>query len=190
MLPMWESADPKVILWFLTEEWHVSFNSVCELKDFWEEPDSKWPVQNSKNILQCVTIAIDLSWKLGRIFQFLNCYFHVMTVHYTHCLCRANSYTSLICQPDMRKVWIVKGMDSLLPKGLLGWKNLVPFLEENAHQLNLYPRFSIKQVFQNVVVFSSRWNLQQELGSHSQNTQQRHGLRYRHKVRYRRFSLS
>lgn len=39
----------------------MSFNSVCELKDFWEEPDSKWPVQNSKNILQCVTIAIDLS---------------------------------------------------------------------------------------------------------------------------------
>lgn len=159
MFPVWESADPKVILWFLTEEWHVSFNSVYELKDFWEEPDSECPVQSSKNILQCVTIAIDPSWKLGRIFWFLNCYFHVMTVHYAHRLCRANSYTSLICQPNMHKVWIVKGMDSLLPKGLLGWKNVVPLLEENAHQLNLYPRFSIKHVFQNVVVFSSKVKL-------------------------------
>lgn len=136
-----------------------TFNSVYELKDFWEEPVSEWPVQNSKNILQCTIIAIDLSWKLGRIFEFLNCYFHVMTVHYTHRLCRTNSYTSLICQPDMRKVWIVKCMDSLLPKGLLGWKNLVPLLEENACQLSLYPRFSIKCVFQNVVVFSSKIKL-------------------------------
>lgn len=58
---MWESADPEVILCFLTKEWYVSFNNIYELKEFWEEPDTEWPVQDSKNILQCVTIAIDLS---------------------------------------------------------------------------------------------------------------------------------